>query len=107
MFEPVETLAKPDDMSAQLIEGLRLLARGDIDLGGGLTHRAAVLGLVALGRFEPAGHAAQLLLDSAIGVLRFGLAAADARQHVLRIAGMGYRHGRFLEHMRLGCRLRP
>ncbi len=75
--------------AAEMVEGDRLLARRDIDLGRGLAHGAVVFGLIALGGFETPRHAAQLFLDAAVDVAAFALAARDAGQHVLGVAALG------------------
>ncbi len=82
-----KAVAQTRHMRAELVEGLCLFARGDVDLGRGLAHGAAVLGVVPLGCLEPAAEAAKLFLDLAGGVARFAFAARYPREHVLRIAG--------------------
>ncbi len=88
-FDTLEPVRKSDDVIAELIEGLRLLARGDVDLARGLAHRPIAFGLAALGRIKPAGDVAQLLLDPARGIAGLGLAAADAVQHLFGVAAAG------------------
>ena len=68
-LDAVEPVGEAHDMGAELVEGLRLLARDDVHLGRGLAHGAIAFGLGALGEFHAPRDAAQLLLDAAIDVL--------------------------------------
>jgi hypothetical protein len=96
-------------MAVELIEGLGLLARGDVDLRGGFAHGAVVFGLAALGGVEPACDPLQMILDPPRGRLGLVLAARDARQHVFGVAGgLGGAVGDGAIGIRArGCRLAP
>ena len=95
-FDAGETIGEVHHAAAELIDGLRLFAARDIDLGRRLVHGAAAFGLAALGGFEPAGHAAQLLFDAAESIAAFALAPRDMREHVFRVAPRraAFRYGR-------------
>jgi hypothetical protein len=90
-LDALEPVGEADHAAAELVEGLRLFARRDVDLGRRLAHGAVVFGLAALGGFEAARHVAQLLLDAAIDVGAVALALGDAGQHVVGVAAR--RHG--------------
>ena len=85
-LHPFETLGNPDHMRADLIERLRLFARGDVHLHRGLAHHAVAFALAALGGVEAAADAAQLFLDAAIDAGGFRLAARDAVEHLFAVA---------------------
>ncbi len=93
-FDAGEAFGQADDVAAQLVEGLRLFAGGDVDLGGRLAHGAAVLGLAALGRVEAAGEGAHLVFGALVDALALVLRAGDAGQHVLGVL----RRGGYLVH---------
>jgi len=73
-------------MRTELIERLRLFARGDVHLHRGLAHHAVAFALAAFGGVEPAAHAAQLLFDAAIDAGGFSFAARDAVEHLFAVA---------------------
>ena len=75
--------------TAQLVEGLRLFAGGDVDFRGGLVHRPVVFGLAALGGIQPASDGAQMFFDPARGFRGFRFGAAHPGQHVLAVAAAG------------------
>ena len=85
-LHPVEALGEADHMRAELIESLRLFARGDVHLHRGLAHHAVAFALAAFGGVEPAAHAAQLFFDAAIDAGGFGFAARHAVEHLVAVA---------------------
>ena len=85
----LQPFVQPGHVTAQLVEGLRLFAAGERDLGRRPAHRPVHFGLAALGIVEAAADAAQLFLDAAIGMGRFGFRIRQARQHRLGLAAVG------------------
>ena len=98
LFQPVlhggalqllQPFVQPGHVTAQLVEGLGLFAAGEGDLGRRPAHRPIHFGLAALGIVQAAADVAQLLLDTAIGMGRFGFRIRQARQHRLGLAAVG------------------
>ncbi len=96
-FDTVDTVGKTDDAGAELIERLRLFARGDIDLARGLRHGAIVFGLAAFGRFEAARNAAQLFFDAPEYFAAFVFAARHMGEHIFGVAARRPRFRRYVE----------
>ena len=101
LFQPVlhgralqllQPFVQPGHVTAQLVEGLCLFAAGERDLGRRPAHRPIHFGLAALGIVEAAADVAQLFLDTAIGMGRFGFRIRQARQHRLGFSAVGGRH---------------
>ncbi len=86
MLDALQAVGKAHHAAAELVEGLGLFARGDVDLRRRLAHGAVVFGLVALGGLEAARDIAQLLLDAAVDVVALVLAARHMREHVFGVA---------------------
>ena len=108
-LDMAEPFRQRHHMAVELVEGLGLFARRDIDFGGGLAHGAIVLGLAAFGGIEPAGDALQMLFNPLCGRLGFVFAAGNAGQHVFGIAGCGgsaFGHGAVCGRTR-GCGVAP
>ena len=90
-FQPLQPLVQAHHVQAQLVEGLGLLAGGDVDFLGGAGNDAVAFPVAAFAGIQAAAKAPQLVLDAAPGFVRFVFAAPDPGHHLFGVAAAGGR----------------
>src|SRR5579864_3979071 len=85
-LDPFDAVGEIPYVRREFIHGPCMLATGDTHFGRGLVCCAMAVGLAALGRVEPAGDGAEVILDTSASVFCVELVAKRSSQRLSNFA---------------------